>query len=192
MARKLYRRQLFSSPSSEGNYDNAQPSATKTLQLQQIKRSLEERLKLWEAGKFKELWKNGQVIQKKLTNRPQRSSTDINRIFTKLVFEGKVGSAIKFLDENAENAVLKATPEVVAKLKTLLPNLLKFYLTLCTMVQLKKFPQPSSMKLMKKQSERQLAKQRELVVHPNLIPSSGEGFSAAINLKLKERNCVSV
>ena len=37
------------------------------------------------------------------------------------MLDGKVGAAIKYLDENAENAVLKPTPEVVTKLQTLHP-----------------------------------------------------------------------
>ena len=38
------------------------------------------------------------------------------------MFEGKVGAALKFLDENAENAVLQPTAEVIAKLRTLHPE----------------------------------------------------------------------
>ena len=84
--------------------------------------ALEERLKQWGEGKITELWKNCQVIQKKLSARPPKPANDINRIFTKLVFEGKLGAAMKFLDENAENAVLKPTPEVIEKLKSLHPE----------------------------------------------------------------------
>ena len=39
----------------------------------------------------------------------------ITWIGTKLMFEGKVGSEIKFLDENASNTVLHPTSQVVAK-----------------------------------------------------------------------------
>ena len=38
------------------------------------------------------------------------------------MFEGKVGPALKFLDENAVNSVLQPSPEVVAKLRTLHPD----------------------------------------------------------------------
>ena len=69
-----------------------------------------------------ELLKDNRVIQKKLTQRPQRSSNDTTRIVTKLMFEGKVGAALRFLEENAENAVLQPTPEVVAKLQSLHPE----------------------------------------------------------------------
>jgi hypothetical protein len=38
------------------------------------------------------------------------------------MFEGKVGAALKFLDENSNNAVLKSTIEVIDKLKTMHPE----------------------------------------------------------------------
>ena len=40
---------------------------------------------------------------------------------SKLMFEGKVGAALKFLDEQAENSVLSSTPEVIQKLQSLHP-----------------------------------------------------------------------
>ena len=77
---------------------------------------------MWREGKIQQIWNDGKIIQKKLAARPQRSSHDITRVFSKLMFEGKVGAATKFLDENAENAVLKPTPEVVEKLQSLHPE----------------------------------------------------------------------
>ena len=59
---------------------------------------------------------------KKLSVKPKNSSHDITRVVSKLVFEGKVGAAMKFLDENADNTVLHPTPQVVEKLKTLHPE----------------------------------------------------------------------
>ena len=38
------------------------------------------------------------------------------------MFEGKARAAIKYLEDNAENAVLKPTPEVVEKLQSLHPE----------------------------------------------------------------------
>ena len=83
---------------------------------------LTERLQLWSEGKFSELWRDNRVIQKKLTEKPKRSPGDMTRTITKLMIEGKVGAALKFLDENAENAVLHPTPEVIEKLKSLHPE----------------------------------------------------------------------
>ena len=82
----------------------------------------EERLQLWSEGKISELWRDNKVLQKKLSDNPKRSSHDIIRVVTKLMLEGKVGSAMKFLDENAENTVLQPTPQVIEKLKALHPE----------------------------------------------------------------------
>ena len=96
------------------------PSATS--KSKEHSKALETRLQMWSEGKLMELLKENRVIQHKLSNKPKKSSHDISRIFTKLMFEGKVGAALKFLDENAENAVLQPTAEVIAKLRTLHPE----------------------------------------------------------------------
>ena len=71
---------------------------------------------------IKELWDENKIIQKKLTSKPPRSSDDISRVFSKLMFEGKVTQALKFLDESANNSVLPPTTEVVEKLRSLHPD----------------------------------------------------------------------
>ena len=72
------------------------------------------RIEMWNDGKFLELWKDGLVIQKKLTSKPQRAPEDITRIFSRLMFEGKVGAALKFLD--SLNSIHKPTEQVISKL----------------------------------------------------------------------------
>ena len=84
--------------------------------------SLEQRIGMWNNGKIQELWTDGLVIQKKLTQKPQKTPEDITRTFTKLMFEGKPGAAMKFLDENSANTVLKPTAEVINKLRSLHPD----------------------------------------------------------------------
>ena len=84
--------------------------------------ALERRLRLWREGELTDIWKECLIIQKKLTTtKPQRSQEDISRTFSKLMFEGKVGPALRFLEENADNAVLSPTNEVIAKLQALHP-----------------------------------------------------------------------
>ena len=63
---------------------------------------LEQRMKLWEEGKTVDILKECRTIQKKLTTGKKRSAFDVTRVFSKLVLEGKIGAALKFLDENAE------------------------------------------------------------------------------------------
>ena len=96
------------------------PSATS--KAKDHSKALEQRLAMWKEGKFEELWKDSVIIQRQLTQRPKRTGQDITRIVTNLMFEGKVGAAMKFLDENAENAVLQSTPQVIQKLRTLHPE----------------------------------------------------------------------
>ena len=83
---------------------------------------LEERLKLWEQGKVMELFKECKMLQKKLLTGKRKSLDDLNKIFTKLVLEGKPSAALKFLEENAENAVLPSSEAIVNKLKDLHPS----------------------------------------------------------------------
>ena len=84
---------------------------------------LEERLKWWEEGKIEKIREEAEVIQKKLVgSKRSRTEEDISRIFSKLLFEGKVGPALKFLDEQAENAVLPSTQTVIKKLQELHPE----------------------------------------------------------------------
>ena len=74
---------------------------------------LEERLRLWKNGQFNELHRQARTIQQKLKSGKRRTNDDIVRIFSKLMFEGKVSAALKFLDENAHNAVLDPNEEVL-------------------------------------------------------------------------------
>ena len=84
---------------------------------------LGERLKYWEEGKINDLWKETKTIQSKLSaSRQQKSDKDITRIFSKLMFEGKVGPALKFLENQYENSVLSPTEDVVTKLQSLHPE----------------------------------------------------------------------
>ena len=85
-------------------------------------KALEDRLQKWKGGMIQQIWNDNKIIQHKLTSKPQRSSDDITRIFSKLMFEGKVTQALKFLDESASNSVLPSSSEVVEKLRSLHPD----------------------------------------------------------------------
>ena len=84
-------------------------------------KALQQRLLLWNEGKLSEIWKECLIIQKKINSKPNRSSEDVSRIFSKLMFEGKVGAAMKYLEEHADNSVLAPSEEVVEKLQALHP-----------------------------------------------------------------------
>ena len=78
---------------------------------------LSQRLDLWREGKLLDLLREGKIIQSKLVSAKRRSSDDVTRIFSKLMFQGKVSAALKFLDESSQNGVLPPSPEVVDSLK---------------------------------------------------------------------------
>ena len=96
------------------------PSATS--KSKEHSETLQQRIEMWNKGNIQEIWKDGLVIQKKLTSKPQKAPEDVTRIFSRLMFEGKVGAALKFLDENSSNSVLKSTEQVIHKLRTLHPE----------------------------------------------------------------------
>ena len=83
---------------------------------------MEQRLQLWNEGKITELLRDCRAIQKKLKSGKKRTADDVTRTFSNLIFEGKIGAALKFLDENADDAVLQVTPSVLEKLKRLHPQ----------------------------------------------------------------------
>ena len=83
---------------------------------------LSERLQLWKEGNIETLLKEGRTIQKRLTSGKSRKQTDISRIFAKLMMEGKVTAAIKFLSDNSDVGVLPASNEVIQELKTKHPH----------------------------------------------------------------------
>ena len=78
---------------------------------------LSQRLDLWREGKLLDLLREGKIIQSKLQSSKRRSSEDVTRIFSKLMFQGKVSAALKFLDESSQNGVLPPSPEVIDLLK---------------------------------------------------------------------------
>ena len=83
---------------------------------------LDERLNECNEGKLNKLLRDCKVIKKKLKTGKKRTEAEITRIFSKLVLEGKIGAALKFLDENMENSVLQSSEAVINKLKDLHPT----------------------------------------------------------------------
>ena len=79
--------------------------------------ALERRLTQWSEGKFLEMMKEGDIIQKKLcSNKRKKHQDDAARVFSKLMCEGKVRAAIKFIEKNSDCGVLPSTDEVIEQL----------------------------------------------------------------------------
>ena len=116
----------LSEDSDESSHGSPKPPSLKTISYQQNKGAHKNpwgKTAKMGRGKIHEVLRDCQQIQRKLNSSKKRSSEDISRIFSKLVMEGKISSALKFLDENVDNAVLKSNDEVINKLKQLIaPN----------------------------------------------------------------------
>ena len=67
---------------------------------------LERRLKLWESGKLKELMDEGRTIQHQLNQNRLKRQEDTERIFAKLMMEGKVRAALRVVTANNGNGTL--------------------------------------------------------------------------------------
>ena len=61
-------------------------------------KALEERLKMWKDGNIQDLLRDCKAVQTKLKSGKKKTTIDITRIFSKLIFEGKIGAALKFFD----------------------------------------------------------------------------------------------
>ena len=84
---------------------------------------VKRRLELWERGEVLSLLKEASVIQTRLTSgKKKRSMEDISRVFSKLVMEGKITAALKFLDSEASNGILTISDDVLAELKAKHPD----------------------------------------------------------------------
>ena len=78
--------------------------------------NLTKRLALWKEEKTDELISEGQVIRKPLTSEKRKKGDNIERIFEKLMFEGKINAAWRYLTENSDQGILPSTPEIIKKL----------------------------------------------------------------------------
>ena len=78
---------------------------------------LDERLKLWKQGSIITLLHEGQKIQKRLQSSNKRKPEDTARVFAKLMMQGKINAALKFLSKESENGVLDLNDDVLRDLK---------------------------------------------------------------------------
>ena len=75
------------------------------------------RLTLWKNGDLELLMKETKLLQKKfISSKRPRKTEDISRIFAKLIMEGKVNAALKFLDTETSKGILSLSDEVLKEL----------------------------------------------------------------------------
>ena len=76
------------------------------------------RLLLWKNGDLDLLMKEVRHIQKKfISSKKPRRTEDISRIFAKLIMEGKISAALKFLEMETSKGILSLTDDILEKLK---------------------------------------------------------------------------
>ena len=78
---------------------------------------LEKRLKLWRNGKIDCLLREGRMIQRRIQKSRRNDPPNKAKIFAKLVMEGQISSALRYLSENDGGGVLPLTDDVLQQLR---------------------------------------------------------------------------
>ena len=75
------------------------------------------RIELWKSGNISEIMKEVRFIQDRITSsKKQRTTEDISKTFARLMLQGKVSAALKYLDSESTN-VMTCTDSVLNELK---------------------------------------------------------------------------
>ena len=77
---------------------------------------LSHRLELWKKGELSELLRDCRQIQAKLKSSKRRNPDDTARIFARLVFDGKISAALKFISDEADSGILELNEETLGGL----------------------------------------------------------------------------
>ena len=78
---------------------------------------LEKRLKLWRNGEIDCLVREGHMIQRHIQKSCKKDPPNKAKIFAKLVMEGQINSALRYLSENDGGGVLPLTDDVMQQLR---------------------------------------------------------------------------
>lgn len=83
---------------------------------------LSKRLVQWKCGEINKLLREGGIIQSRIGKLRSTDPPDRSKVFTKLVLEDQINSALRFLSESTSGGVLPLTDEVIAQLQQKHPN----------------------------------------------------------------------
>ena len=78
---------------------------------------LEKRLKLWRNGEIDCQLREGRMIQRHIQKSCKKDPPNKAKIFAKLVMEGRINSALRYLSENDGGGVLPLTDVVMQQLR---------------------------------------------------------------------------
>ena len=72
---------------------------------------------LWRKGEINKLLREGRITQGRIGKLKASDPPDRSKVFAKLVLEGQIISALRFLNETTSGGVLALTDEVMTQLK---------------------------------------------------------------------------
>ena len=79
---------------------------------------LEKRLALWKNGDFRDILREGKKIQERLLPHKKKIDPDhARKVFSRLMLQGKVSPAMKWLDVQTSTGSLEINHEVIETLK---------------------------------------------------------------------------
>ena len=84
--------------------------------------ALAKRLILWREGEISKLLRKCRIIQRRIGKLKGSASPDKTKVFAKLVLEGQINAALRFVSESSNGGVLPLTDDVMAQLKEKHPN----------------------------------------------------------------------
>lgn len=84
--------------------------------------TLGKRLILWREGEISKLLRECSIIQRRTGKLKGSASPDKTKVFAKLVLEGQINAALRFVSESSSGGVLPLTDDVMAQLKEKHPN----------------------------------------------------------------------
>ena len=136
--------------------------------------ALAKRLILWREGEISKLLREcrSRIIQRRIGKLKGSASPDKTKVFAKLVLEGQINAALRFVSESSSGGVLPLTDDVMAQLKGKhpihsQPNQALFSLALSMMNSQKH----STQRLMVKWSGKLPCERKERGVHRGSMPT---------------------
>ena len=78
---------------------------------------LAKRLALWMDGEITQLIRVGRILQSRIRKRNSSNSQDRSKVFAKLVMEGQISSALRFLNQSLDGVILPLTDDVIRQLR---------------------------------------------------------------------------
>ena len=83
---------------------------------------LSKRIEKWKKGEIESLVREGRVIQRRIGEYKGTGPPNRSKVFAKLIMEGQINSALRFLNESTSGGVLSLTDDVMEQLRKKHPD----------------------------------------------------------------------